>query len=132
MSGPQEQEARVWEPEVLRSLEEQLGNAGRTMAEEIVALYLSQGRVLVDRLRAAAEAPDTVTLRDVAHSLRGSTLTVGGARLATLCELIEATERPDEAQDAARAVPREFEMLADQLAGRARADSSSTSQGGVR
>lgn len=119
MSESQERGVRVLEPAVLQTLGEQLGDADGTMLDQIVAVYLAQGRTLVHRLRAAAEASDEFALREAAHSLRGSTLAVGGARLAAVCERIEVTDRLVEAQDAARSVPQEFQALADQLAGRA-------------
>lgn len=122
MSGPQEQEPRVWEPEVLESLGEQLDDADGTMVDGIVSLYLAHGRELVDRLQAAAEASDAVALREVAHSLKGSTLAVGGARLAALCQRIERAGSLADGQQAARAVRQEFEALADQLSELSRRD----------
>jgi HPt (histidine-containing phosphotransfer) domain-containing protein len=100
---------------VLLALTDQLGDPDGALVDEIVSLYLAQGRELVDRLQIAAEVSDTVTLREVAHSLKGSTLAVGGARLATLCQRIERAESSTDGRDAARAVPEEFEQLAHQL-----------------
>ncbi len=131
MSRPQDRDPAVWEPEVMARLGYELGDEDGSILDAIVSVYLSQARDLVDRLGAAAEASDAVTLREVAHSLRGSTLTVGGARLAALCKRIELAGPLVEAQDAARSVPEEFEALECRLAGDRSVSSSSSSHGGI-
>jgi HPt (histidine-containing phosphotransfer) domain-containing protein len=115
---------------VLETLRDELGDADGTILDAIVSLYLAQGQELVDRLGAAAAASDAVTLRAVAHSLRGSTLTVGGAHLAALCQRIELAGPAGEAGDAARSVRQAFEALASQLRSGRRAGSLATPQGG--
>jgi HPt (histidine-containing phosphotransfer) domain-containing protein len=131
VSRPQDRYPAVWEPEALARLGYELGDSDGSVLDAIVSLYLTQGRELVDRLVAAAEASDAVTLRDVAHSLRGSTLTVGGARLAAICKRVELAGSLVEAQDAARSVPEEFEALEGRLAGGRSVSSSRISLGGI-
>jgi HPt (histidine-containing phosphotransfer) domain-containing protein len=79
----------IWQPEVLEELRSQLGDEQGVMIAEIVAVYLSQAAELVDKMRAAVANGDTSQLTELAHSLKGSTLTVGGARLAARCAHIE-------------------------------------------
>ena len=79
----------TWQPEVLEELRRQLGDEQGLMIAEIAALYLSQATDLLDKMSVAVGDPDTVQLTELAHALRGSTLTVGGARLAALCQRIE-------------------------------------------
>ena len=78
-----------WQPRTLDQLRLELGDDDGTMIAEIIALYLAQGRVLVRQLAAAAGAHDEAQLRELAHSLKGSTLAVGGTKLAGLCQGLE-------------------------------------------
>ena len=59
------------------------------MIAEIVALYLA-GAELLGQLTAAADTNDEARLRELAHSLKGSSLAVGGTRLAGLCQGLES------------------------------------------
>ena len=56
---------------------------------DLIALYLVQGRELVGQIEAAGAAPDVIRLRAAAHKLKGSTATIGGDRLAAVCQRIE-------------------------------------------
>ena len=79
----------TWQPEVLESLRSQLGDTQGVMIAEIVALYLRQAADLLDKMSVAVGEPNASEVRELAHSLKGSTLAVGGARLAALCSQIE-------------------------------------------
>jgi HPt (histidine-containing phosphotransfer) domain-containing protein len=97
----------------LRSL---LGDEDGVMVREIIQLYLVQAWDLLGQMEVAARNCDEGQLRALAHSLKGSTATVGGCRLAAVCDRIEhgsSTDlsSPELRQDAQR----EFELLGTEL-----------------
>jgi HPt (histidine-containing phosphotransfer) domain-containing protein len=79
-----------WQPGVIDQLRLELGDDDGSMIAEIISLYLDQGRDLIEQLTAASDADNEGQLRSLAHSLKGSTLAVGGTRLAELCQGLEA------------------------------------------
>lgn len=103
----------VFRTETLDSLRRQLGDAGGDLVAELIALFLVQGRDLVGQIETAEAAPDVLRLRAAAHKLKGSTATLGGDRLAAVCQRIE-TPQPAELdlEGVAHEVRREFEQLA--------------------
>lgn len=111
----------VFRAETLDSLRRQLGDAGVDLVAELIALYLVQGRDLVGQIEAAGAAPDPIRLRAAAHKLKGSTATLGGDRLAAVCQRIEVAPSADLDADnnlntVTQEVRREFEHLATELA----------------
>lgn len=109
-------ETTVLRAETIESLRCQLGDRGVEVVAELIALYLVQARDLVSQIEAAGAAADLVLLRAAAHKLKGSTATLGGDRLAAVCQQIESVlplER--EVESATQQVRREFEQLADEL-----------------
>ena len=103
----------TWQPEVLQELGRQLDDEQGVMIAEIARLYLSQATDLLDKMSAAVRDPDTSQLTELAHALKGSTLTVGGARLAVLCERIElGAYAEDQLGQAVQTVRDEFGVLA--------------------
>ena len=106
----------VFRTETMDSLRSQLGDHGDDLVGELIALYLVQGRDLVVEIEAAGVAPDPVRLTAAAHKLKGSTATLGGDRLAAVCQRIEALPPAELAVDVApQQVRREFEQLAAEL-----------------
>ena len=128
MNPARHREIPVWESRVLDDLSVQLGDSDGGMTAEIVSTYLAQARELVGRIESAVESSDALGLRDAAHSLRGSSLTVGGARLGALCERIELGGDA-ESQEAAGRARQEFDALASQLESRSTARPTRSSQG---
>ena len=107
----------VWDSRPLESLARQIDDGGGVVIAHIVRVYLDQSRRLIDQLELAAERRDHDELREIAHSLKGSTATVGGGRLAALCERVEHSERPESPLwENVAAVRPEFDDLAVQLA----------------
>ena len=103
----------TWQPEVLQELGRQLDDEQGVMIAEIARLYLSQATDLLDKMSAAVRDPDTSQLTELAHALEGSTLTVGGARLAVLCERIEmGVYAEDQLGQAVQSARDEFGVLA--------------------
>ncbi len=56
---------------------------------KIIALFLSQIPIEFARLEAAILAGDSVTVRLVAHKLKGSCRAIGVPRMALLCEALD-------------------------------------------
>ena len=109
-------EMRVWQSDVIKKLRNQLGDEDGALVREIIQLYLVQARDLLAQLRVASRDADEYQIRGLAHSLKGSTATVGGDRLAAVCDRIEHASSaelasPDIWQDAQD----EFELLAAEL-----------------
>ena len=107
----------VFRAETLDSLRRQLGDAGGDLVAELIALYLVQGRELVGQIETAGEAPDLIRLRAAAHKLKGSTATLGGDRLAAVCQRIEVAPPAElDLDGVTQEVRRQFEQLATELA----------------
>ena len=106
----------VWDPKPLESLARQINDGAGLVIAHIVRVYLDQSRRLIDSLERATERRDQDELREIAHALKGSTATVGGGRLAALCERLERSERAESSLwENAAAVRPEFDGLAVQL-----------------
>ena len=109
--------ASVFEVTRLESLRLQLGDRGVDLVHELIALYLVQGRDLVSQIEAAGTAADPLSLRAAAHKLKGSTSTLGGDRLAVVCDRIDGTPATElDVDGSTQEVRREFEKLAAELA----------------
>ena len=109
-------ETAVWQPEAIEKLRDQLGDEPGVLVREIISLYLVQARDLLAQMEVAARQSDEYPLRGMAHSLKGSTATVGGARLAAVCERIEhASSAELRCPDLVRSAQQEFERLAVEL-----------------
>ena len=107
----------VFRAETLDSLRRQLGDAGIDLVAELIALYLVQGRELVGQIEAVGSSPDPIRLRAAAHKLKGSTATLGGDRLAAVCQQIEVVPPAElDLDGVTQEVRREFEQLATELA----------------
>ena len=71
----------------LRRLDSHGGNIG-----EVARLFARTADERVGHLQSAVDARDGTTLRQVAHSLRGSSATLGGYRVAELCGALESAD----------------------------------------
>jgi HPt (histidine-containing phosphotransfer) domain-containing protein len=106
----------VFRADTIDSLRRQLGDAGGVVVAELIGLYLVQGHELVADIEAAGDAPDLIMLRAAAHKLKGSTATLGGDRLAAVCQRIEVAAPTElDVDGATREARREFELLAAEL-----------------
>ncbi len=100
----------------MHRLRRQLGDRGDDLVNELIALYLVQGRDLVGQIEAAGEALDVVALKAAAHKLKGSSATLGGDRLAAFCqEILGASPVELDVDRATQDVRREFDQLAAEL-----------------
>jgi HPt (histidine-containing phosphotransfer) domain-containing protein len=106
----------VFRADTIDVLRRQLGDAGGVVVAELIGLYLVQGHELVAEIEAAGATPDPVMLRAAAHKLKGSTATLGGDRLAAVCQRIEAAPPTElDVDGASREARREFELLSAEL-----------------
>jgi HPt (histidine-containing phosphotransfer) domain-containing protein len=109
-------ELRVWQSDMIEKLRSQLGDEDGVLVREILQLYLVQARDLLAQLEVASRDADEYQIRGLAHSLKGSTATVGGARLAAVCDRIEHASSAELASpDVWRDAQDEFELLAAEL-----------------
>jgi HPt (histidine-containing phosphotransfer) domain-containing protein len=109
-------EMTVWQPEVMEKLRSQLGDEDGVLVREVIQLYLVQAWDLLAQMEVAARHSDEYQLRGLAHSLKGSTATVGGGQLAAVCDHIEhASSAELSSPEVWLAAQREFELLAAEL-----------------
>lgn len=73
--------------EGIRMLE---GRGGQGLVEKVVALYLSDSRKQVERMRASAETGDPGSMKRAAHTLKSSSANVGAMAVSVICQEIEA------------------------------------------
>ena len=88
-AGRASRPAPVLDASTVAAVVEVTRTAGGDVAAELVERYETQARDRVDALVAAREAGDDATARGVAHSLRGSSATLGATVVAERCARIE-------------------------------------------
>ena len=109
-------EMTVFQPDRIETLRDQLGDEDGVLVREIIQLYLVQAWDLLAQMEVAAQHSDEYQLRGLAHSLKGSTATVGGSRLAAVCDHLEHASSAELASpDVWLPAQREFELLAAEL-----------------
>ena len=109
-------EMTVFQPETIERLRDQLGDEDGVLVREIIQLYLVQAWDLLAQMEVAAQHSDEYQLRGLAHSLKGSTATVGGGRLAAVCDHLEHASSAELASpEVWLTAQREFELLAAEL-----------------
>lgn len=72
-------------PPELKTLD---GGSGDLLAE-LVALFLEEGKTAVEQLRHAVAGGDFEAIAGLAHSLKGSSQTLGAGAVARLCTVLE-------------------------------------------
>jgi HPt (histidine-containing phosphotransfer) domain-containing protein len=77
---------------VLDHLRAALGDDSGVFARRVIATFLRQGEQLVSELERASRDQDLPGVVLAAHTLKGSSGTVGGQRLTDLCERLEHWE----------------------------------------
>jgi len=69
-------------------------DADPDMLTELIAMFVSDSVVRLDRLSAACTAGDFRIIRAQAHSVKGSALQMGAPGLASFCAALELAESP--------------------------------------
>lgn len=78
--------------DMLESLRQSLDDPSGDFIRTLAQVYEGQSATLMAEIVAAADQGDLPRLGEAAHSLKGSSATLGGARLAAMCELLEDWE----------------------------------------
>jgi HPt (histidine-containing phosphotransfer) domain-containing protein len=86
---------------------------GSDIMPELVSMFLSDSTLRMQVLNRASVQRDSKSIRAQAHSLKGSCLQMGAARLATVCLAPELSERPepDQCEQMTRAIGDEFDLV---------------------
>jgi HPt (histidine-containing phosphotransfer) domain-containing protein len=70
------------------------------LLERVIALYLHDVPILVQSMREAIAAGDSVVLQRAAHTLKSTSATLGALQLAQLCNEMEVRARDTDVGDA--------------------------------
>jgi HPt (histidine-containing phosphotransfer) domain-containing protein len=83
------------------------------MMPELVSMFLNDSTLRMEALNSACVQRDFKSIRAQAHSLKGSSLQMGAARLATVCGALELSEKPepDQCEQMSRAIGDEFALV---------------------
>jgi DNA-binding response OmpR family regulator len=74
---------------VLDTLRESMADGDPDLMSTLMDLFSSEAAAQVDVMREASRRLDAATMKATAHSLKGSSLTMGAGRLAALCAELE-------------------------------------------
>ncbi len=91
---PEEPASAVLDEAVVRDLGALDRRAGEGKVAELVARFAADAATRVGDLRDAVAAADEASARQVAHSLRGSSATIGAYRVARRCQQVEESPTP--------------------------------------
>lgn len=95
------QDTETLDRRVIASFRDGLPDGAPDIAALLIDQFLEEAAAQADQLRAASQRGDAQALKSAAHSLRGSSTTMGAMRLGALCTAVEAAAEPSEALDAA-------------------------------
>jgi len=111
------------DPELVASLHDLSGGTddGRRAIQELVASFLEHSQSRLDDLEAAAREGDLIALRELAHSLAGSSANLGAHLVGQGCRTVEGHAR-DGALDEARAATAPLRDLLSEAADALRAE----------
>ena len=74
---------------LLASLEDDDGGVDENLVVELIDLYLENGGRQVNEIKAAAARKSETLVKELAHALKGSSLTMGASLVAKLCAEVE-------------------------------------------
>jgi len=77
------------DPEVLASLDEAWEEGEADLVVELIDLYLGDAPQWVEAMRTAAAAKDATVLKRAAHTLKGSSGSLGIRQVAETCRMLE-------------------------------------------
>ncbi len=93
VSFPALEPPTLLEPETLDRLRALGARRGRNLLAEMAVIFLREGPARLERLEAALARGDAQELAFVAHSLKGSSDTLGARKLAAACQSLETMAR---------------------------------------
>jgi HPt (histidine-containing phosphotransfer) domain-containing protein len=103
---------------VLMALEEVREEGEPDLIVELIDLYLGDAPQWVEAMRSAAATMDVTLLRRAAHTLKGSSGSVGIRQVAEICKALEQLDCSDEAPNVGmlvQSLEREFARACDAL-----------------
>ncbi len=109
------------DPAVFAGLAELGGVDSASLLRELIGLFLSDAAAYIDALRRAAGSGDRRSLETAAHTLKGSSASIGARAMAALCRALERLgdgAPPDAAPALIDRLEREFERVRGDLASR--------------
>lgn len=115
--------------ETLGSLAELGQRRGKDLLTQLFGIFRDQGPAGIESMRQSLADGDTASLRETAHSLKGSYRSLGTPRLARLAEALENLGRAERLQGCAAlvdALEREFRSTSDALGQFVEAQAGST------
>src|SRR6266853_632863 len=80
---------------VLAALAEAQEDDERDLIVEMIDLYLNDAPHWVDTIRRAAEASDAAAMKYAAHTLKGSSASIGVSQVAEICKVFEQLSSAD-------------------------------------
>nr|WP_290224677.1 response regulator [Trichocoleus desertorum] len=83
----------VLDAQAIASLHEMLGENAAELLAVVIHNYLEDAPKLIAQIQAAVQQQDAAALRYAAHSLKGSSATLGAVTLAQFCQELEAIGR---------------------------------------
>ena len=97
----QHQETETLDRRILASFREGLPDGAPDIASMLIDQFLEEAASQGEALRTAGQRGDAAGLKSAAHSLRGSSMTMGAMRLGSLCTAVEShAGRPAPSGDA--------------------------------
>lgn len=87
-------------------LADTLGDAVDMMLPELAEIFVEDSPPLLDKIHAALTSGDQMTLKDAAHTLKGSCASMGIVNLAAHCQLVETAAKENNMLAASAAMPR--------------------------
>ena len=67
---------------------------------ELIGMFADQAPGLIEKIRAGATSGDSEQVEAAAHRLKGSSLNLGGARMAEVCDRLEKKGREEKLEGA--------------------------------
>jgi HPt (histidine-containing phosphotransfer) domain-containing protein len=103
---------------VLQAFREMVGSDADSVLAEMIDCYLEDAPKLMDAIASAIAQADAMQLRQAAHTLKSSSLTLGATTLANFCRKIEEMSRSgisDYGEDKLQQLEAELERVLDAL-----------------
>lgn len=103
-----------FDQETINKLHELEGDSNPNFFNELVGVFLNNVKELLSQLKEAVQTGDFETVKKVAHSLKGSSGSLGALKMMDLCKLIEKcaqNKEPDPLNEALKDLVNEFEYI---------------------
>lgn len=86
-------------------LSDTLGEAYDFMLPELAEMYLEDAPMLISSIESAIDAQDGLRLKETAHTLKGSSASMGFTMFASICQEIESFAKANNISGAATRLP---------------------------